>query len=108
MSLSRTVALLLSFFFLEIIHGRNAISSNSTQDNSIEAGFKANLTRKSGPGFCKDIGISRFKILEGLFEEIKAESKPIRREIVLENLEEYDNSVSARYFLGMLALEQCS
>lgn len=55
----------------------------------------------------KDVSISRFKILEQIFDEVKKQNKQdlLRSEAQL-HLAEYDQSIAAHYFLGMMALEK--
>ena len=78
-----------------------------TQANTIEAKIQSQFNEEKWTRVsAKDIGISRFKILEGLLEEINQENKvEDLKQMALENLEEYESSVSSRYFLGMLALQ---
>lgn len=55
----------------------------------------------------KDVSISRFKILEQIFDEVKKQNKQdLLRSESLAHLAEYDQSIAAHYFLGMMALER--
>jgi transcription elongation factor GreA len=55
----------------------------------------------------KDVSISRFKILEQIFDEVKKQNKQdLLRSESLSHLAEYDQSIAAHYFLGMMALEK--
>jgi len=55
----------------------------------------------------KDVSISRFKILEQLLDEVKKQSKhELLRSESLTHLSEYDSSIAAHYFIGMMALEK--
>ncbi|HRP68855.1 MAG TPA: GreA/GreB family elongation factor [Turneriella sp.] len=55
----------------------------------------------------KDVSISRFKILEQIFDEVKKQNKSgVLRSESLTHLTEYDQSIAAHYFLGMMALEK--
>ncbi|MFZ5627620.1 MAG: transcription elongation factor GreA [Spirochaetota bacterium] len=55
----------------------------------------------------KDVSISRFKILEQIFDEVKKQNKQdLLRSESLTHLAEYDQSIAAHYFLGMMALEK--
>ena len=80
------------------------------QANTIEAKIQSQFNEEKWTRVsAKDIGISRFKILEGLLEEVNKENKvEDLKQMALENLEEYDSSVSSRYFLGMIALQNNS
>jgi transcription elongation factor GreA len=55
----------------------------------------------------KDVSISRFKILEQIFDEVKKQNKQdLLRGESRTHLAEYDQSIAAHYFLGMMALEK--
>ena len=57
----------------------------------------------------KDVSISRFKLLESILEEVFQEDKAQSlKNAAKEHLNGYDASLSARYFLGMLALKENS
>ena len=57
----------------------------------------------------KDVTISRFKLLESLLEEASQEKITDQlTSVAKEHLKEYEASLSARYFLGMLALKTSS
>ncbi len=54
----------------------------------------------------KDVTISRFKFLDSTLEEVREKEIIEQLELVArEHLEEYEASLSARYFLGMLSLK---
>jgi transcription elongation factor GreA len=55
----------------------------------------------------KDVSISRFKILEQILDEVKKQGKhDLLRSESLTHLGEYDSSIAAHYFIGMMALEK--
>lgn len=55
----------------------------------------------------KDVSISRFKLLEDLLNDARTEHKfETVKELAQEQLEDYEASISARYFLGMIALDR--
>ena len=57
----------------------------------------------------KDVSISRFKLLESILNEaIQSDKAHVLKEAAKEHLNGYETSLSARYFLGMLALKNNS
>lgn len=55
----------------------------------------------------KDVSISRFKILEQILDEVKKQNKQeLLRSESLTHLAEYEMSIAAHYFIGMMALEK--
>jgi len=55
----------------------------------------------------KDVSISRFKILEQILDEVKKQGKQdLLRSESQNHLAEYDSSIAAHYFIGMMALEK--
>ncbi len=81
-------------------------ASQPIQDDSIESRIQAQFNEEKWTRIsAKDVSISRFKILDTLIEEAKAVGKiDYLRQASLEQLSEYEASIAARYFLGMIAL----
>lgn len=88
----------------EITETQQTASGEATVEQRVQAQFnEEKWTRISA----KDVSISRFKILDNIIEEAqKSGQLDYLRKVSLEHLEEYEPSVSARYFLGMVALLQ--
>ncbi|MBV6494479.1 MAG: Transcription elongation factor GreA [Turneriella sp.] len=81
-----------------------SVSEGDTLEARIQSQFnEEKWTRLSA----KDVSISRFKILEQLLDEVKKQNKhDFLRKEALAHLAEYEPSIAAHYFLGMLALER--
>lgn len=77
-------------------------------DDSIESKISGQFNEEKWTRLTpKDVSISRFKILDDILEEVASESKEAYLQEESKNhLEEYPESVAARYFLGMLALNK--
>ncbi|MCS6984954.1 MAG: transcription elongation factor GreA [Leptospiraceae bacterium] len=85
-----------------------ALSSPTQAEQSIEQRIQTQFNEEKWTRIsAKDVSISRFKILDGLIEEAQKQNKlEYLRQVSIEHLQEYEPSVSARYFLGMVALLQ--
>lgn len=75
---------------------------------SIEARLQSQFNEEKWTRLsAKDVSISRFKILEQIFDAVKKQNKQdILHSESLTHLGEYDQSIAAHYFLGMMALER--
>ncbi|MDH5719225.1 MAG: transcription elongation factor GreA [Spirochaetia bacterium] len=84
---------------------KSDISESSSIEEKIQNQFnEEKWTRISA----KNVSISRFRLLEDLLQAVDEKSADKIKEFSKKHLEEYDLSVAARYFLGMLALRQSS
>ena len=79
-------------------------------DDSIEARIQGQFNEEKWTRISsKDVTISRFKLLEDLLDEaVEKNNIEELSNLSQEQLKEYDASVAARYFLGMIALKQDS
>ncbi|MBS0618600.1 MAG: transcription elongation factor GreA, partial [Spirochaetes bacterium] len=88
----------------EVVSENTAGSDAESLEARIQSQFnEEKWTRLSA----KDVSISRFKILEQIFDEVKRQNKQdLLRSESQAHLAEYDSSIAAHYFLGMMALEK--
>jgi transcription elongation factor GreA len=79
-----------------------------SETESLEARIQSQFNEEKWTRLsAKDVSISRFKILEQIFDEVKKQSKQdLLRSESQTHLAEYDSSIAAHYFLGMMALEK--
>lgn len=84
----------------------NETQTSSTE--SLEARIQSQFNEEKWTRLsAKDVSISRFKILEQIFDEVKKQNKQeLLRSESLAHLADYDQSIAAHYFLGMMALEK--
>lgn len=82
----------------------SAAQVSDTLEAKIQAQFNEEKWTRIGP---KDVSISRFRLLEDLLKEAAEEnSYELLQQMSREHLDEYEASVAARYFLGMIALKK--
>jgi len=82
-------------------------SQNSNTGETIEAKIQSQFNEEKWTRIAaKDVSISRFKLLEAIFlETIEQDKKELLLEESKNQILEYEPSVAARYFIGMLALK---
>ena len=80
----------------------------ANETESLEARIQSQFNEEKWTRLsAKDVSISRFKILEQIFDEVKKQNKQdLLRSESQAHLGEYDQSIAAHYFLGMMALEK--
>jgi len=83
-------------------------SSTQSNEKSLEAKIQNQFNEEKWSRIsAKDVSISRFKILENLFSESEKETYLNELlDISKEHLIEYKASVTARFFIGMIALKE--
>lgn len=80
----------------------------ANETESLEARIQSQFNEEKWTRLsAKDVSISRFKILEQIFDEVKKQNKQeLLRSESQAHLAEYEQSIAAHYFLGMMALEK--
>ena len=85
-----------------------AVETKANETETLEARIQSQFNEEKWTRLsAKDVSISRFKILEQIFDEVKKQNKQdLLRSESQTHLAEYDQSIAAHYFLGMMALEK--
>lgn len=85
-----------------------AVEQKPNETETLEARIQSQFNEEKWTRLsAKDVSISRFKILEQIFDEVKKQNKQdLLRGDSQTHLAEYDSSIAAHYFLGMMALEK--
>ncbi len=83
-------------------------AAGATEGSSIESKIQAQFNEEKWTRVsAKDVSISRFNLLETILEQaVQEKYLDNLKDLSKKHLAEYDASVAARYFLGMIALKQ--
>ncbi|MDH4263927.1 MAG: transcription elongation factor GreA, partial [Spirochaetia bacterium] len=86
----------------------NATDTTNKNEKDLDAKIQSQFNEEKWTRVsAKDVSISRFNLLESILNQAIAEkSLDALKESSKKHLEEYEPSVGARYFLGMVSLKQ--